>query len=124
MAQNILVSVGQMAPEETLAAFVDRQVDDVRGHARGFQLRSRRDARLDGEAGTEIVFSWHEGDGPIRQRQVYARRPGERVVSVMHTARDTDFAGCDGVFTEMLRDFAWSKPEEITQSEINRAPRP
>ncbi len=108
MAPNILVAVNQIPPDEALGHFVNRQIEDIGRRAAGFTLALRRDARLDGAESVEIVFSWQGGEqGLIKQRQVYSRCPGNRVISVTHTAREADFADCDGVFLEILRNFAW-----------------
>ena len=109
MTPNILVATNQMPPDEALDAFVTRQVTDLQSRAAGFALKLRRDARLDGVACIEIVFAWQGGEtGRIQQRQIYVLRPGERVMSITHTAPEAEFAACDGVFLEMLRHFAWT----------------
>ena len=109
VSPNILVSVAEIPAEEQLANFVDRQVEDLGRSAEQFRLSLRRDVRLDGAEGVEIVFSWMGGEqGLIKQRQVYARRTVKKVLSVTHTAREQDFAACDSLFLDMLRDFAWT----------------
>ncbi len=109
MTPNILVSVDQIPPEEELGSFVNRQIEDMGRRASGFMLALRRDARLDGAESVEIVFSWQGGEqGTIKQRQVYSRRTGNRIINITHTAREADFAGCDGEFLDMLRNFAWT----------------
>ncbi len=106
---NTLVATNQMPEGETLDGFVTRQVDDLQSRASGFALKLRRDARLDGVACIEIVFAWQGGEvGRIQQRQVYALRPGDRVVSITHTAPEAEFAGTDALFLDMLRHFAWT----------------
>ena len=111
LTPNALVAINQMPPDETLDAFVTRQVEDLSARASGFALKLRRDARLDGVPCIEIVFAWQGGDlGRIQQRQVHAQRPGGRVVSITHTAPEAEFAGTDAVFLDMLRHFAWSGP--------------
>ena len=112
MASNILVSVGEIPPDEELGSFVNRQIEDLGRRATGFTLALRRDARLDNSPCVEIVFSWQGGDqGVIKQRQIYVRRPGNRIVSVTHTAREQDFAGCNATFLEMLSNFSWTEPD-------------
>ena len=109
LAPNILVATSQMPPEETLDAFVTRQVADLQSRAQGFALKLRRDARLDNVACIEIVFAWQGGEaGRIQQRQIYVRRAGDRVLSITHTAPEADFATCDDIFLTMLRQFAWT----------------
>ena len=94
------------AEGETLDAFVTRQVADLQARASGFNLKLRRDARLDGVACIEIVFAWAGGDsGRIQQRQIYALRPGDRVISITHTAPEAEFAGFDGL--SATSSFAW-----------------
>jgi hypothetical protein len=111
MTPNILIAVNHIPADEELGGFVNRQIEDLGRRAAGFTLSLRRDARLDGAECVEIVFHWQGGDqGTIKQRQVYARRPGNRVVSVTHTAREQDFADCDGLFLDMLRNFVWTEP--------------
>ena len=109
LAPNILVATNQMPPDEKLDAFVTRQVADLQSRAQGFALKLRRDARLDGVACIEIVFAWQGGEaGRIQQRQIYVQRPGDRVLSITHTAPEADFAACDETFLTMLRQFAWT----------------
>jgi hypothetical protein len=108
---NALVATNQMPSDETLDAFVTRQVEDLQGRAAGFALKLRRDARLDGVPCIEIVFAWQGGQlGRIQQRQIYAERPGARIVSITHTAPEADFASADTLFLDMLRHFAWTQP--------------
>lgn len=105
---NTLVATNQMPDGETLDAFVTRQVADLQARASGFNLKLRRDARLDGVACIEIVFAWAGGkSGRIQQRQIYALRPGGRVISITHTAPEAEFAACDKQFLAMLSAFAW-----------------
>ncbi len=105
---NALVATNLLPHDETLDSFVTRQVEDLQARAAGFALKLRRDARLDGVPCIEIVFAWQGGEvGRIQQRQVYAERPGARVVSITHTAPEAEFAGSDTVFLDMLRRFAW-----------------
>ena len=111
MTPNALVAINQMPEGETLDSFVSRQVEDLRSRASGFALKLRRDARLDGVACIEIVFAWQGGEtGRIQQRQVYAIRPGQRVISITHTAPEAEFARSDSLFLAMLSQFAWKQP--------------
>lgn len=105
---NTLVATSQMPDGETLDEFVTSQVADLQARASGFNLKLRRDARLDGVACIEIVFAWAGGEaGRIQQRQVYALRPNDRVVSITHTAPEAEFSACDRQFLAMLDAFAW-----------------
>ena len=105
---NVLVSVGEIAPGEEIGSFVDRQVEDLSHRTVQFTLLLQRPVRLDGANGVEIVFTWSGGEqGTIKQRQVYARRGPNRVLSITHTAREQDFASSDPVFIGMLDQFAW-----------------
>jgi hypothetical protein len=105
---NTLVATNQMPEGEALDAFVTRQVEDLRARAAGFVLKLRRDARLDGVACIEIVFTWQGGEaGAIQQRQVYVERPGGRVISITNTAPEAEFAAQDHQFLAMLSQFAW-----------------
>ena len=111
MTPNALVAINQMPEGETLDSFVSRQVEDLRARASGFALKLRRDARLDGIACIEIVFAWQGGEmGRIQQRQIYAIRPGQRVISITHTAPEAEFANSDSMFLSMLSQFAWKQP--------------
>jgi hypothetical protein len=108
---NALVATNQMPEGETLDAFVTRQVDDLKSRASGFALKLRRDARLDGIPCIEIVFAWAGGEvGRIQQRQIYVQRPGNRVISITHTAPEDGFADSDPHFLAMLSRFAWKAP--------------
>ena len=111
MTPNALVAINQMPEGETLDSFVTRQVDDLKSRASGFTLKLRRDARLDGIACIEIVFAWQGGEmGRIQQRQIYAIRPVQRVISITHTAPEAEFANNDSLFLAMLSQFAWKQP--------------
>ena len=110
LAPNTLVAINQIPDGETLDSFVARQMDDLKSRAAGFAIKLSRSTQLDGIPCIEVVFAWHGGEaGRIQQRQVYAQRPGRRLVSITHTAPEAEFAEDDKLFVDMLAGFAWKK---------------
>ncbi|MDZ5645695.1 DcrB-related protein [Nitrospirillum sp. BR 11828] len=107
---NIMVAYDRPQAEEGLGAYVNRQLKDLIARARSFQLITRQDVMLAGRPAVELLFQWDGGAGPIKQRQVYSLLPDGRCITIVNTARLTEFADADAQFMQILNSFAWPAP--------------
>ncbi|WP_029013146.1 DcrB-related protein [Niveispirillum irakense] len=113
-APNLMIAYDRPPPEETVGAYVNRQLQDLSTRAQGFQLELRRDAMLAGQAAVEIMFQWNSGSGIIRQRQIYSLLPDGRCICIVNTAPADRFADSDKQFLAILDSFVWSGPKRPT----------
>ena len=107
---NILIAYDKPRVGEGLAAYVDRQLKDLSGKAVAFRLDLKRDVTLSGRPAVEVVFCWDNNGTILKQRQLYSILSGGRVVSIVNTAREADFAAAEPQFLAILDSFAWNGP--------------
>lgn len=108
---NVLVASDRVKAGEDLAAFVSRQVHDLKHRAQDFRLKLQREGVLDGRDCIEIVFRWNSVEqGFLQQRQVYAMVDDARVMTITNTARESDFGTADQTFQRILGTFSWARP--------------
>jgi len=108
---NVMVAYDRPRAEESLGTYVNRQLKDLTARATKFHLDTRRDVMLSGRAAVELVFHWDAGNGMIKQRQIYSLLPDGRSITIVNTARLTDFPDADAEFMVMLNSFGWAPAE-------------
>lgn len=60
---------------ETVDAFVDRQMQAMQSGLPGFNLQTRSSLRIDEANGIQLVYTWQSENGPLFQRQACLHCP-------------------------------------------------
>ena len=88
-------------PDEDLAAYVTRQVANVRATLPGVRVLREGELTVGGLAAREAEFRWEAEVGLLHQRQVYVRRQG-RVLTITGTAPERLWAKHAGAMDALL----------------------
>jgi hypothetical protein len=89
-------------PGEDLAAYVERQLANVKATLPGVRILREGELTVGGLAAREAELRWEaEGAGLLRQRQVYVRRQG-RVLTMTGTAPERLYAKHAGAMDALL----------------------
>jgi hypothetical protein len=107
---NILVAYDVLQKGEDLAAYVSRQLQELIGKAKKFQLDLRRDVALASKPAIELLFRWDSGNGMLKQRQIYSLLLDGRVITLVNTALASDFDRFEAQFLAMVQSFGWNEP--------------
>lgn len=107
---NILVAYDALRDGEDLAGYINRQLKELMGKAKKFQLDLRQDTLLSGRSAVELVFRWDSGAKALKQRQIYALLGDGRAMTLVNTAAAGDFEKAEPYFQAMRESFAWNDP--------------
>lgn len=102
MAANIVVSRDALLPDETFAAYCDRQDGVFRDNLPGYRHEDRRAGILQARAATQIAFTWTSSAGPLRQQATFIDAGGGVVVGFTASAAADDFEKHRDLFNRQL----------------------
>lgn len=109
VAPNLLCSRAELNPDESLGAFVNRQLRELMVQIRHFELISRNDTVFGGRPAVEIVYCMKPRTLTLKQRQIFLLpRDGSPVVQtfVMTSTRD-EYDELTPVFDAIFRSVVW-----------------
>ena len=98
---SLVITRVPLAPELSLSAYLDRQLESVSQMLPEFRLLSRRPASVDNRPAEQVDFSWRSDESLMRQQQTHFRH-GPVVVTVTGTAEDLTFDKHRVALAEML----------------------
>ncbi|MDQ1077827.1 hypothetical protein QE401_000353 [Pseudoroseomonas cervicalis] len=93
------------APEERMAALLDRQVAQMRGQLANFAEISRRILAGSRRPTAELRVDWSSPQALLTQWVTFVDAGEGRLLVATGTAGRADFAAAEPVFREMLRSF-------------------
>lgn len=107
---NLLCSKGELQRGEDLDKFVNRQLKELMGQVKNFDLVSRRNVMFGGRPAVELVFRMRPQNVMLQQRQIFfqADPAGPGVQTVVATAAREDFDALAPVFEQMLNSVSWN----------------
>lgn len=106
---NLLCSKGEMQANEDLDRFVNRQLKDLMGQVRNFDLISRRNVLFGGRPAVELLFCMRPQGIMLKQRQLFFQTDpqGRTVNTVVLTAARDDYDALAPGFEQILNSVAW-----------------
>lgn len=108
---NLLCSRSDLQPGEDLDRFVNRQLKDLMGQVKQFELISRQNTLFGGRPAVELMFSMRPQGVMLQQRQLFFQtdpsRPG--VQTVVFTAARDDFSKLAPTFEQILTSVSWQR---------------
>jgi hypothetical protein len=107
---NMVITYDLVQPEETLASYVNRQLQELMARIKTFQLDLRRDVTLAAKPAIELHFQWDSGNGMLKQQGIYSLLPDGRVMALVNTAAASDFYRFEPQFQAILQSFGWNQP--------------
>ena len=107
---NLLCSRGELQSGETLDGFVNRQLKELMGQVKNFDLISRQDVEFGGRPAVELVFAMKPQSVMLQQRQLFFQvdRDKPLVNTVVATAARDNFEELAPVFESILRSVTWN----------------
>lgn len=107
---NLLCSKGELQPGEDLDRFVNRQLKELMGQVKNFDLISRQGILFGGVPAVELNFRMRPQNVMLQQRQIFfqADPAGPGVQTVVLTAAREDFDALAPVFSQVLNSVAWT----------------
>lgn len=107
---NLLCSRGELQPGENLGSFVNRQLKELMGQVKNFDLISRQDVEFGGRPAVELVFAMKPQSVMLQQRQLFFQVDlGKPLVNtVVATAARDNFEELAPVFESILRSVTWN----------------
>lgn len=107
---NLLCSKGELQRGEDLDKFVNRQLKELMGQVKNFDLVSRQNTLFGGVPAVELVFRMRPQNVTLQQRQIFFQKdPGRAdVQTVVVTAAREDFEAMAPEFAKMLASVSWN----------------
>jgi len=102
MAANIVVSRDALLPDESFAAYCDRQDGVFRENLPGYQHEDRRTGVLQERTATQIAFTWTSSAGRLRQQATFIDAGSGLVVGFTASAAAQDFEKHRDLFNRQL----------------------
>ena len=90
------------APVERIREFARRQVVDMEAKLREPQLVDRQLSRLKGHDAAQVRVSWRTDQARVLQWVVFVARTPQEVLILTATAAESEFAGFEAVFAEVI----------------------
>lgn len=106
---NLLCSKGEMQANEDLDRFVNRQLKELMGQVKNFDLISRRNTLFGGRPAVELLFSMRPQGIMLKQRQLFfqADPKGQTINTVVLTAARDDYDALIPTFERILDSVSW-----------------
>jgi len=108
VAPNVVLTRDVLRDDETLRAYVDRQLVELAKRLDAFDLHARRELHLGGHAALELAFGWQGQMAPLEQRLVMVANKKREVLSFTTTTAKADVAKNDPVFDRLLLSVRFS----------------
>ncbi|RMC33183.1 DcrB-related protein [Paracoccus alkanivorans] len=107
---NVLCSKGEIYDTEDLDKYVNRQLKELMGKVKNFDLISRQNTTLGRVPAVELSFCMRPQGIMLQQRQIFFRTSlGERIVhTVVFTAARDDFDKLAPTFDTILNSVSWT----------------
>lgn len=107
---NLLCSRGALQPGEDLNKFVNRQLKELMGQVKNFDLISRQETLFGGVPAVELSFRMRPQNVTLQQRQIFFQRDpaGVDVQTLVMTAAREDFESLAPVFAQILASVSWN----------------
>mgnify|MGYP003622354348 CR=1 FL=1 len=107
---NLLCSRGELQPGENLGSFVNRQLKELMGQVKNFDLISRQDVEFGGRPAVELVFAMKPQSVMLQQRQLFFQVDSGKplVNTVVATAARDNFEELAPVFESILQSVTWN----------------
>lgn len=107
---NLLCSKGEKQAGEDLDGFVNRQLKELMGKVKNFELISRHNTTFGGLPAVELNFAMRPQGIMLQQRQVFfSAGPDDRIIhTVVVTAAREDFPRMEPLFQQMLSSVSWN----------------
>jgi hypothetical protein len=77
---NLVLTRGNLQPDETLPKYADRQVAEMARDMKRFVLRARSDTTIGGEPAIVLRCGWHGTQGPVEQEITMLVRATEAIL--------------------------------------------
>lgn len=107
---NLLCSRGELQRGEDLDKFVNRQLKELMGQVKNFDLVSRQGTLFGGLPAIELVFRMRPQSVTLQQRQIFFQSDptSAEVQTVVVTAAREDFDKMAPIFSQMLASVSWN----------------
>ncbi|MFD1794912.1 DUF1795 domain-containing protein [Paracoccus aurantiacus] len=108
---NLLCSKGEMQGNEDLDKFVNRQLKELMGQVKNFDLLSRQQTTFGGVPAVELSFCMRPQGVMLQQQQIFFQTDiDSRIVqTVVVTAARENFEEVKPVFDEILNSVSWTR---------------
>lgn len=106
---NLLCSKGEMQAGEDLDRFVNRQLKELMGQVKNFDLISRQQTKFGGVPAVELSFCMRPQGVMLQQQQIFFQTDlkSQLVHTVVLTAARENFETLKPVFDEILGSISW-----------------
>ena len=107
---NLLCSRGEIHDTEDLDKFVNRQLKELMGKVKNFELISRQNTLFGGVPAVELSFRMRPQGVMLQQRQIFFRTDlnSRTAHTVVLTAAQEDFAKLAPTFDRILNSVSWN----------------
>lgn len=107
---NLLCSKGEIYGTEDLDKFVNRQLKELMGKVKNFDLISRQNTTFGGVPAVELMFCMRPQGVMLQQRQIFFRTDlnSGTVQTIVVTAARDDFDKLAPTFDSILNSVAWN----------------
>jgi hypothetical protein len=102
VAPNIVLTRDSFPEKEPTSTYADKQIVELAKRLEQFTLLSRREDIIGGLKAVELLFTWHGGNGTLKQEQVFVATGKGTVLTFVATALVTDFDEMEPVFQSIL----------------------
>lgn len=108
---NLLCSKGEMQGGEDLDHFVNRQLKELMGQVKNFDLISRQKTTFGGVPAVELAFCIRPQTVMLQQQQIFFQTDlnSQVVHTVVLTAARENFEALKPVFDEILGSISWGQ---------------
>ena len=107
---NLLCSRGELQSGETLDGFVNRQLKELMGQVKNFDLISRLNVEFGGRPAVELIFAMKPQSVTLKQRQLFFQVDPARplVNTVVATAARENYDELAPVFEGIIQSVTWN----------------
>lgn len=107
---NLLCSKGEMQPGEDLDKYVNRQLKELMGQVKNFDLISRQQVSFAGVPAVELSFRMRPQGVMLQQKQIFFQTDlnSQMAYTVVVTAARENFEELQPMFDEILNSVSWN----------------
>jgi len=111
-APNVVMTRDQLAPEDTLASYADKQLAELSKRLERFVLIDKKERVLGGQPGVELHFTWVGQNGELTQRLAMALGRRRTLFCWSGTSAKVDADQMNPLFERILATVRFPRPNE------------
>jgi len=111
-APNVVMTRDQLAPEDTLESYADKQLAELSKRLERFVLIEKKERTLGGQPGVELHFTWVGQNGELTQRLAMALGRRRTLFCWSATSAKVDADQMNPLFERILATVRFPRPNE------------